>query len=153
MKSKVQEIRELTYRLLRSLENSDRDTCACFGVTPLQGLALLSVAKKQPLGIRQLAQEMQLSVSTMSRVVDKLVMAELICRKEDKNDRRAVLCTLTESGKDTSAQLEGCYNDFFNQLVAGIPEKDLSGFLVGLRVMVKQIQSYAAGCGCKGRQD
>jgi DNA-binding MarR family transcriptional regulator len=148
MSSPAQEIHNLIYQLFRNLESSDRDTCACFGVTPLQGLVLLELARKEPLGMQQLAERMQLAISTMSRVVDKLVEAELILRQEDKNDRRAVLCSLTEAGQKTAQQLAGCYNDFFNKLVSNLSPEDLTGFLKGLRVMVRQIQGYANGCGC-----
>ncbi len=148
MISPAQEIHSLIYQLLRSLESSDRDTCACYGVTPLQGIVVLEVAQKQPLNMQQLAKRMQLAVSTMSRVVDKLVEGGLICRKEYKNDRRIVLCALTENGQQVAQQLEACYKDFFKKIVDKISPDDLGGFLNGLRVTVQQLQGYIDACGC-----
>jgi DNA-binding MarR family transcriptional regulator len=130
------------------MESTDRDTCACHDVTHLQGMVLLEIAKNQPLNMQQLAQSMQLAVSTMSRVVDKLVNAGLIDRQPDKDDRRVVQCTLTKAGEDIAQQLKGCYDEFFDKLVANIPPADLPGFLSGLRIMVKQVLATISGCGC-----
>ncbi len=148
MSSQAQEIHDLVYQVLRHLQSNDRDKCACYDVTPLQSLVLLEVAQKQPLGMQQLAQRMQLAVSTMTRVVDKLVKGGLIFRQEDRNDRRVVLCSLTKEGQKVAQQLENCYKDFFNKLATNIPPRDLDGFLVGLRVMVRQLQGCSTECGC-----
>ena len=149
MSSQAKEIRDLIYQILRSLEICNRDTCSCYSVTPLQCLVLFEVAARQPLGMQKLAQQLQLAVSTMSRVVDKLVEGGLICRQEDKNDRRLVLCSLTEEGQKVTQELENCYNEFFSRLIANIPEDDRTGFLVGLRIMAKQLQGCGNSCGCK----
>ncbi len=149
MNSAAQEIHDLVYQIFRSLQSSDRDTCACYGVIPLQGMVLIELSK-QPLGMQQLAKQMQLAVSTMTRVVDKLVDAGLIARQEDKNDRRLVLCAITEAGQKTADQLCGCYTDFFNRVAAEISADELNGFLKGMRVLVKQLHGVDTGCGCSG---
>lgn len=152
MSSAAEEIHSLIHQLLRTMESSDRETCACHDVTHLQGMVLVEIAKNQPLNMQQLAQSMQLAVSTMSRVVDKLVNAGLIDRQPDKDDRRVVQCTLTNAGQDTARQLKGCYDEFFDKLVTNIPTGDLPGFLSGLRLMVKQVQAAISGCGCEGEK-
>jgi DNA-binding MarR family transcriptional regulator len=151
MSSPGQEIHDLIYQIFRSRQSSDRETCACYGVTPLQSMVLIEV-DKQPLGMQQLAKHLQLAVSTMTRVVDKLVDAGFINRQEDKNDRRQVLCTLTEKGRKTAKQLEGCYNKFFDKVAADISSDELQGFLKGLRVMVNRLQGLATSCGCSSEK-
>ncbi len=148
MSQAAKEIHNLIYQLFRSLESSDRDTCACYGVTPLQGLVLLEIAKMKSMNLQELANRMQLAVSTMSRVVDKLVEASFISRQEDENDRRVMQCALTDAGQNTARQLQGCYNDFFDKLVAEIPPGDLAGFLNGLKIMLHQMRGYTGSCGC-----
>lgn len=148
MTTPAYEIRNLVYQLLRTLESNDRDTCACFDVTHLQALVMLELVQNQPLNMQQLAECMQLAVSTMSRVVDKLVEAGFISRQTDKNDRRMVYCSLTKEGVATARQLEECYNGFFEQIIDKIPARDLPGFLNGLRIFVKQIQACGDSCAC-----
>lgn len=152
MSSPGQEIHDLIYQIFRSRQSSDRETCSCYGVTPLQSMVLIEVGK-QPLGMRQLAKHMQLAVSTMTRVVDKLVDAGFINRQEDKNDRRQVLCSLTEKGQKTAKQLEGCYNEFFDRVAADISPEELKGFLKGLRVMVNRLQGLTNTCGCSSGKE
>jgi DNA-binding MarR family transcriptional regulator len=149
MSSAAQEIHDLVYQIFRSLQSSDRDTCACYGVTPRQGMVLMDLTK-QPLGMQQLAKQMQLAVSTMTRVVDKLVEGDFILRQEDKSDRRLVLCALTNEGQKTAKQLEDCYKDFFNRVAAGISPEELGGFLKGLKVLAKQLHGIDTSCGCSG---
>jgi DNA-binding MarR family transcriptional regulator len=149
----TRELKDLMHQLLRAHASSDRETCSCYGVTPLQALVLVEISKKQPLGMQQLAQRMHLTVSTMSRVVEKLVDCGLVSRQEDANDRRAVLCTLSEAGEKTAQQLDACYVDFFEGIIANMSEEDLPGFLKGLRVVVKQMKGSISSTPCSGDKD
>jgi DNA-binding MarR family transcriptional regulator len=141
-------MKDLMHQLWRVYESTDRETCSCYGVTSLQGLVLMEIAKSKALGMQQLANSMHLAVSTMSRVVDKLVECGLVSRQADENDRRAVLCTLTEAGERTAQQLDVCYTDFFDRIIGNISKEDLPGFIRGLRTVVKQIQAVVNESSC-----
>jgi DNA-binding MarR family transcriptional regulator len=56
--------------------------------------------------VRQLAERIGRSVSATSRLVDQLVGAGLVDRREDPADRRAKRLTLTEQGHDTLRSFE-----------------------------------------------
>jgi DNA-binding MarR family transcriptional regulator len=71
------------------------------GLSPSTYLALeqLSLNPGQ-LRIAELAQEIRLSPSSTSRVVDRLVRDELAERMPSTGDRRTVCCRITERGRD-----------------------------------------------------
>jgi DNA-binding MarR family transcriptional regulator len=71
-------------------------------------LYLLAVAQElgEPPTVREVAQRIGRSVSATSRLVDRLVGAELVDRWEDPTDRRAKRLTLSERGQVTLRELE-----------------------------------------------
>lgn len=130
----------LFQQLSRAGETNDRETCSCYGVTPVQGLTLVELGRGRPLSMQQLAERLKLSISTMSRVVDRLVAGKLVQRLQDPDDRRVVLTALTEEGLKVSRELDRCYQGFFERVVDKIPEKDLDGFMSGLRILADQME-------------
>lgn len=148
MNTAASEIRELVQQLLRFAGNSDKMTCSCMDVTPLQGVVLIKLAEQQPMNMQQIANEAYLTISTMSRVVNKLVDAGLVIRHEDGNDRRIVLCSLTDSGTTKAKAIEDGYNECFEQLAASISPQDLEGFLRGMKIIVQQMESYCNPGSC-----
>ncbi|MDR7085963.1 DNA-binding MarR family transcriptional regulator [Aeromicrobium panaciterrae] len=57
-----------------------------------------------PLPIHQIAEQIRLSVAATGRNIDQLVKMGLVERKEDENDRRVKLVTITKAGHDVADQ-------------------------------------------------
>ena len=57
------------------------------------------LAESEPMSMSPLAQELGITVSGCTRLIDKLVRAGLVARSEDPSDRRAVFCALTDDGQ------------------------------------------------------
>lgn len=87
-------------RVLRQftrLINAQLKTC-CTEVTLAQCLVLLEIDEVRTPTMGQLAANLRLDNSTLSRTVDGLVARELVERIDDENDRRVVKVRLTEEG-------------------------------------------------------
>ena len=67
---------------------------------------ILMLEEEGELTIKQVAEFLDRSVSTTSRMLDQLVERGLVSRREDKRDRRAKLVANTESGRTLIATLE-----------------------------------------------
>jgi DNA-binding MarR family transcriptional regulator len=78
----------------RSLARLDAD------VTLPQYRALVILAGQGPLRGVDLARELDVAPSTMTRMLDRLVRKDLVCRYHRGEDRRAVWILLTGPGKD-----------------------------------------------------
>jgi DNA-binding MarR family transcriptional regulator len=74
--------------LVRRYQFRDRNEICCFGVSVSQCHALEALGQAGELTMGELASQMHLSVSTMTRVVDQLVARGLAQRGEDAKDRR-----------------------------------------------------------------
>ena len=143
------EVRELIQKLTACVDSSGRVTCSGFDVTPLQCQVLMEVRKDQPLAMQPLANRLHLAVSTVTRVVDKLVARNLLLRSAGEEDRRMVLLTLTKAGQQSIDQLIRDYDSFFDRLVKRIPAEHLPGFITGLRVMVREVQECCGSSFCE----
>jgi DNA-binding MarR family transcriptional regulator len=75
---------------------------AAEGLPDLGWYDLLWALRRSPgarLRVNQLAREVVLSPTAMSRFVDRAVAAEVVAREADPDDRRAQLVVLTDAGR------------------------------------------------------
>ena len=68
-------------------------------VTLTQYRSLVVLASRGPQSSAALAEELAVTPSTASRLCDRLVRKGLVCRREDRRDRRAVRLALTAEGR------------------------------------------------------
>jgi DNA-binding MarR family transcriptional regulator len=69
------------------------------GLSPVQLRALTALRQLGEANLAQLAEEMGVTVSTTSRLVDRLVTADWVHRSPSPHNRREISLTLTEGGK------------------------------------------------------
>jgi DNA-binding MarR family transcriptional regulator len=82
-------------------------------LTQIKALHLLDA--RNELSVKQLADDLELSLAAASRALDGLVVRELATRREDDHDRRFKRLTITTTGRDvvrrmTEAHLSGVEN-------------------------------------------
>jgi DNA-binding MarR family transcriptional regulator len=68
-------------------------------LSPVQLRALTALRQLSEANLAQLAEEMGVTVSTTSRLVDRLVAADWVHRAPSPHNRREISLTLTETGK------------------------------------------------------
>ena len=61
--------------------------------------ALLSIGTRGRMAMSEIADRLQLSLSSMTAVIDKLEMKKFVSRDRRKEDRRVVEVTLTRAGR------------------------------------------------------
>ncbi len=69
-----------------------------------QFMILMHTHYREPCGITDLSEKMDISTAAASQLVDKLVQAGLLVRAEDPHDRRAKLVALTPKGRQLIEQ-------------------------------------------------
>jgi len=108
----------------------DRTELAVLRFLGLRGAARMKV----------LSEELNLSPSTGTYLIDKMIAKGLVRREPNAKDRRAILVTLETSGKRicdqaTKAELELC-----EEMLAGFPEEDRERLVKVLDQLVKNGQ-------------
>lgn len=89
--------------------------------------AFFALATKGPARPSALARELRVSAPTVSRVIEKLVAAELIERVGDPSDSRASLLNLTAAGRELAERLFRAGDNLMSEMLADWdePERDI----------------------------
>ncbi len=80
------------YELVRAHELCDRACLAQNGVTAAQGYTLLAFPEQGGMTMNALSDQMRLSSSTMTRMIDQLVQKGFVLRRPDDEDRQSRAC-------------------------------------------------------------
>lgn len=85
----------------RRIRHSHMEALEPFGVNPSQSRALHVLAREaRPMRLRALAERLRIVARSATDIVDSLEAAGLVAREDDPGDRRAVLVSLTDIGRD-----------------------------------------------------
>lgn len=76
----------------------------------------------------ELAKNMDLSLSRISRIVDKLVVNGYLDRNPDAADRRAITLCLTDKGKAVRRKIDAVRNECETRLLNTIPPDEIERF-------------------------
>ncbi|WP_410812161.1 MarR family winged helix-turn-helix transcriptional regulator [Micromonospora sp. 067-2] len=129
---------QLRYLILAAQREGNRQLTAMLseiGVTPAQSEALRIIADHGPLALRELGDMLVCDTGTSpSRIVDRLVAADLVERTTSEHDRRQVRLRLTTRGRDTAlrvVEIENQLYDLLDQASEGTDIGALIRFLHG----------------------
>ena len=100
----LRELRKETHTLLE--EQSKK-----YQLSMTQIFALDMIRQNPKLSLRELAKKVNLSPSTTSEVVEKMVKAGLVEREQSEKNRRRIELSLSNKGLDT---LESTYSDWID---------------------------------------
>jgi DNA-binding MarR family transcriptional regulator len=87
----------------------------------------------------ELARNMGLSPSRISRVIEKLVVDGYLDRNPDKTDRRAITLCLTESGKKIRNEIDRNRQECEARLLNVLPESDIDKFREIIGRMIREM--------------
>ena len=100
--------RELTTNILLGLRELRKETqtlleeqSKTYNISMTQLLILDMISKHPDSSLHQLAKMVNLSPSTTSEVIEKMVKADLVIREKSEINRRAIKLSLTEKGETT----------------------------------------------------
>jgi MarR family 2-MHQ and catechol resistance regulon transcriptional repressor len=93
--------------LLKLYQFRDRNETVAYGLSVSQAYALRALAESGPLAMNVLAKELDLTVSSTTRVVDGIAARKLVKRSQSPVDRRIWHVALTARGQQLWRKLEG----------------------------------------------
>lgn len=85
--------------LARRYQFRDREEICCHGISVSQCYTLEALSEHGPLTMGELADHLHLKISSMTRIVDRLVEQKLARRVEDAKDRRIRRVRLAPKGQ------------------------------------------------------
>lgn len=121
-KQLVQRSRNSFTRLARFFNQLMREQLMCGPVT-VQQCYTLEALMNSPKTMNELAAEVALHQSTLTRVVEKLERQNLVQRKRRANNLRSVEVRITETGKQTYLFLDKASSQMISDLLDHIPKE------------------------------
>lgn len=96
---KHEEVLVALRRIIRATDSHSKRLSREFGLTTPQLLILLSIRNLGDVTIRQLAEDVNLSQATVTTIIDRLEVRELVIRRRSEEDKRKVYTALTSEGE------------------------------------------------------
>ena len=103
-----------------------------FNVTAVQGLVLAFLHEEDQVTAANLGKRAQLDSATLTGIIDRLETAQLVERRDNPDDRRAILICLTKQGKAAARELVSeavAANETFLERFSEEEKKTLSSLL------------------------
>ncbi len=126
----------------RALDRMAEEAFRPLGVTGPQADALSVLARAGPLSLKELGSLLIAEAGHPSRLVDRLVEAELVERRPADDDRRRVVLSLTPRGRRLAGRVEAARAEMLELARELVGERDLSPLLDLLRDLL-EITPYA----------
>jgi DNA-binding MarR family transcriptional regulator len=135
----------------RQIELSLASQTECCGVTPAQCHLLLEVACRDDPSVGELADALELDASTLSRAVDGLVKLGFVERREDPENRRRFIVTLSAKGRKKVDEIDGACDAYYDGFLKGLPQAERKLLLDALPRLVTAFRDWrtaAENPGC-----
>ena len=125
--------RSLT-RLARFTNQLQRTQLSC-GPDTVQQCHTLEALSKGPLPMNRLADEVAVHQSTLTRVVEKLEVKDLVTRTRPANNQRTVEVALTEEGKTLFTQIDAASTQMIGNMLTLVAAEERAGAVRGLEIL------------------
>lgn len=123
-------------RIIRSVDIYSSKLSMDSGVTVPQLSCLLRVVEAGPLSLKKLADEVNLSPSTVVGIVDRLEKKGLVRRERSTRDRRQVMICSTEEGRIVASRSPSPLQDRLAAALDGLPELERAAIALSLERIV-----------------
>ncbi|HEY5511834.1 MAG TPA: MarR family transcriptional regulator [Prolixibacteraceae bacterium] len=136
---KGKEILDLIFEMKKKCAAIDNQLMEQLHLSQSELLFFSSLDQCTGISSPELAKNMGLSPSRISRVVEKLVVDGYLDRNIDKSDRRAITLCLTEDGRKIRAEIDRSRQECETRLLQVIPDVEIEKFREIIARMIKEL--------------
>ena len=123
------------------------------GSLSLVHLHVLTVLEARgPLSMKKLAEELDVSVASLTGIVDRMASRGLVERQREPDDRRVIVVHPTEAGGAVFSEMAAERRRHLEPLLDRMTDDELESFLVGLRALRRVRSEMAETTGQEGHQ-
>jgi len=126
--------------LVRKIGRQLRDDTQCCGIGFLTCHVLLELDAAGGSSLKELQTAMDTDKAAVSRTVDLLVQDGCVSRKENPDDRRAVIIELTAAGRKKAAEINRYSDDKYRELFRLIPEQEHATVVCAVNYLAKAFE-------------
>ena len=142
-KEYIQQFREILRIFDQELFLQNNAAC-CNGISLAQCHTLLEIEKNSEISVSDLAKNLSLDKSTVSRTVDGLVNINMVNRIIPKENRRLTQINLTSSGKQVCSTINYSSDTYVQEVLVDFTEEEREVFLNLFRKLSKNMSAQRA---------
>jgi DNA-binding MarR family transcriptional regulator len=127
-KEYIKRFREILRMFDREVFLQNNASC-CNGISLAQCHTLLEIEKNSEISVSDLAKNLSLDKSTISRTVEGLVNIKMVDRVVPKENRRLALINLTNSGKEVCSSINYTNDSYVQEVLRDFTASEKEEFL------------------------
>jgi len=135
-------IADLTFRLLSNCQKKEAGFASRFDISVASFRCLRHLHEHQEATVKQLAENMNLSSSRLTRIIDGLVKNQLVKRTEHQTDRRIFIISLTQKGKELADELYNNFNKLHEEIFSAIPSAKQEQIVESITEMLNSLDLW-----------
>jgi DNA-binding MarR family transcriptional regulator len=124
--NQVDEVIDLLRRSVRGLKQNMIQELKEYNITFPQALVLRILNLDGTHSLAQLASRLDMTTSSLSGIVERLVKLGFVNRIQDHEDRRAILISLSDEGKKLVAMVPALSNVYFRNVLHKMDSTDVT---------------------------
>ena len=141
-KSIAVNIADLTFQLLSRCQMKEVMFAKKFDISVAGFRCLRHLHEHKRVTVKQLAENMNLTSSRLTRIVDELVKNKYVTRQEQPSDRRMFIISLTQAGEDLAYELYSNFNKLHEQIFSAIPILEQKAITESLERILKSFDLW-----------
>ncbi len=118
----------ILFNALRAIYRFQQSKMTAFGLDYEDIYLLQLLMNHTPQRMGEIADEMGIPISTATRVVDRLEEKKLLSRIKDPRDKRNILVTLEQKGKDVVTKVENQTYQILSKNLSNYTDEDITSF-------------------------
>jgi DNA-binding MarR family transcriptional regulator len=145
---KIRYLREKLRLLDREINSPFSRDSGCCGLTLAQCHTLLEIGYRREVSLVDLASHFGLDTSTLSRLIQGLVLVGLVDRMTNEKDRRYVCISLTDQGRKLFDDIEAVFNSHFSRVLEFIPSEKRESVIESIGLLSDAVRKGNASSRC-----
>ena len=113
------------------------ETCARFGITPVQYSVMTALERARALDQMSLAAEVGIDRANAADVIRRLEGRGVLRRQADAFDSRLKICSLTPAGRRLAARMRPAVEQVHRRTVAALRPRERAAFVASLARLVE----------------
>ncbi|GIP16843.1 hypothetical protein J40TS1_24850 [Paenibacillus montaniterrae] len=113
------------FREIRSMINNYWAKHSTVGIGLTHARLLTTIADQGPMKASNLADKLHITCGAVTGLADKLIEYGLVTREKDKSDRRVVMLSLTEQGRQRAEEIKQIRRELMLHLFAEMSNEEM----------------------------
>ena len=128
-------------RIIRAVDIYSRKLNSTVQITAPQLICIYSVDHREGMTLSGLAKEVNLGVSTVNGIVDRLESKGLLTRTRSVTDRRRVTLSITAQGREVAKAAPALLQDRLARSLRNLPELEQAAIALSLERVVELMEA------------